>query len=129
MKTIYVFGNEVLDYDNLAKNIAKEIKLENINFKPIDSLNEIFDIQESNLNILDVVKGITKTTLITDLDKIQKPNMYSLHDFDITFYLKLMKELKRVNKINIIGIPQSGDKEEIKKEVIKIIHSHVTSKK
>ena len=129
MKTIYVFGNEVLDYDNLAKNIVKEIKIENINFKPINSLNEIFNIKERNLNILDVVKGIKKTTLITNLDKIKKPNMYSLHDFDITFYLKLMKELKRINNINIIGIPQSGNKEEIKKDVIKIIHSHLTSKK
>lgn len=123
MKTIYVFGNELLNYDNLAKNISKEINIKNIKFKQINSLNDVFNIKEKNLNILDVVKGIKKTTLVRDINKIKRSNLYSLHDFDIAFYILLMKELSKINNINIIGIPQYGNKEEIKKDIIKLIKS------
>ncbi|MFH1210022.1 MAG: hypothetical protein V1663_04505, partial [archaeon] len=96
MKTIYVFGNELLSYDNLAKEISKEIKIKDVNFKLINSLNDIFGIKEKNLNILDVVKGIKKTILIQDINKIKKSNLYSLHDFDVAFYLTIMKELNKI---------------------------------
>ena len=114
---IYCFGNEFLDYDSLAKELADEISLPGIEFIRCNSPEDIF-LEEKHIIILDVVEGIDKTILITDPDQLKDNNIVSLHDFDLGFFLKLMKETKQINKISIIGIPMKGDKQEIKKEII-----------
>ena len=114
---IYCFGNEFLDYDSLAKELADQISLPGIEFIRCNSPEDIF-LEEKHIIILDVVEGIDKTILITDPDQLKDNNIVSLHDFDLSFFLKLMKETKQIKKISIIGIPMKGDKQKIKKEII-----------
>ncbi len=123
MKTaLLVFGNEFLKDDNFAIKISKEIKLPNTDIIRCYSVDDMFKVQGyDKVFILDVIKNIKEVTLITDLDKIKDKKLFSMHDFDLGFNLKLLKEVNQIKDINIIGIPQEGDKESIKKEIKKIV--------
>lgn len=122
MKTVLlVFGNEYLKEDNLAIEISKELKL-NIDIERCYSVDNIFNYYNyERIFVLDVVKNIDKVTLIKNIDKIKEHKLFSLHDFDLGFFLKLMKELGNLKEIKIIGIPQKGNKELIKNDVLNII--------
>ena len=121
MTTVLCFGNQFLKEDSLAKELADEIKIENTTFIKCNSLNEIIECKDKNLFILDVVENITKVIQIKDLNQLKENKLCTLHDFDLSFFLKLMKTLGEIKDINIIGIPQKGNKEDIKKEIIKIL--------
>jgi hypothetical protein len=116
MKNIYVFGNEYLEFDNFAKEIANEIKGK-ANFIHCRTPDFLLDVDEEEITILDVVKGIKKTTIIKDISRIKANKLLSLHDFDLGYFLKLMKEMGTELKVSIIGIPQSGDTKKIAKQV------------
>ena len=53
-----------------------------------------------------------KIVLMTTLKKIQTGQIYSLHDFDLAFNLKLLPKIGKL-EIKIIGVPMEGDEEEI----------------
>lgn len=126
MKTaLLVFGNEYLKEDNLAINISKELELPNTDIIRCYSVDDMFKVQGyDKAYILDVVKNIKEVTLITDLDKIKERKIFSMHDFDLGFNLKLLKEVNQVKDIKIIGIPQEGDKENIKEEIKGILEKN-----
>lgn len=119
---VYVFGNEFLEQDSLAKGIVREINLAGIEFVNCDGPEEIF-LEQEQIVILDVAKDLKEVVLIDDINRLQSSKLYSLHDFDLTYFLKLMKETKQLNTVKIIAIPMSGNKEKIKNQVVKIIKS------
>jgi len=123
MKTVVLcFGNEFIKEDSRAKEIADEIKIKNVEFRKCDSLNDILLYSSHpHLFILDVVRNIQEVTLITDIDTLNTNDMYSLHDFDLGFFLKLMKKLGTLKNITIIGIPQKGDTHTIISRIKKIV--------
>ena len=118
---IYCFGNEFLENDSLAKEIADEIKIDGVNFLKCDSPTDIV-LEEKEIIILDVVESIDKTIIIDDINQLKDNKIYSLHDFDLSFFLQLMKKTNQINKVRIIGIPMKGNKENIKEDIIKIIN-------
>jgi len=85
--------------------------------KPDDLLNHDLN----NSIILDVAKGIEQVTLFDDLDSLEFSVVFSLHDFDLSFFLKLLKETGKLDRINIIGIPQLYDEQRALMEVKKLI--------
>ena len=117
---VYTFGNEFLEKDSLAKTIVDEIKVDGIEFVKCDGISDIF--LEKDIIILDVVEGINDVILIEDTNQLKKFNIMSLHDFDLGFFLKLMKEMKQLKKVKIIGIPMKGDIESIRRKVISILN-------
>ena len=110
---ILVSGNLLVKEDNIALKILPELKkrFPSIAFIEFDP-NEDFKNLEENITILDAAKGINKVRLIKDLDKIELFNIYSLHDFDLGFNLKLLKKLGRLGKIKIIAIPYNLSEKE-----------------
>jgi Ni,Fe-hydrogenase maturation factor len=108
---VYVFGNPLLKSDSLPLKILPRLKkiLPSIDFQVTDP-NENFPPQkEKNLIILDTVFGIKKPTIF-DLDDLSLLNNgektpISPHDYDLLTHLLLLKKLKRVEKVIIIGIP------------------------
>ncbi|MBT4823889.1 hypothetical protein HN695_00800 [Candidatus Woesearchaeota archaeon] len=126
MKTILCFGNEFIKQDSLAKEIANEINMPEIEFIMCDSPDDILEFSKISPNkeiiILDVVQNIEEPMIINNIDDLEAGKLCTLHDFDVGFFLKLMKELGQIKDIKIIGIPQTGDKEKIKKEVIRRIN-------
>jgi len=121
MKKVLVFGNPYVEEDSLAIKISKDLKINGFEFIICSSINDIMNLQEENLIILDVVENIKKTILIKDINQLQSPRSLSVHDFDLGFFLKLMHETNQLKEIKIIGIPQKGDEEAIKKEIQEII--------
>lgn len=122
MNKILVFGNPLLKEDNMAILVAKELKLKNIVFcERAEQLMQYSD----DLIILDVIKGLKEVKVLKDINKIKEFNMKSLHDFDVGYFLKLLKAMGRVGKVKIIGIPISGDKEKIKNDVKEILSKSI----
>jgi Ni,Fe-hydrogenase maturation factor len=124
MKYLLAFGNPYLKEDNLALELADILikeKIKGIEIVKCISPEEVMDYLNKDFYILDVVKDLKEVRMIDDIDKLQSGKMVSLHDFDLGFFLKLMKETGKIDKVKIICIPQEGDVEKIKEEVIKIL--------
>jgi hydrogenase 3 maturation protease len=124
MLYLLCFGNPYLEEDNLAINIADSLikdRIKGLEIIKCISPDEILSYTDKDFYILDVVKDAEEVMLIDDIDRLKTANMVSLHDFDLGFFLKLMKETGRIDKIKIIGIPQSGDISTLKKDIINML--------
>lgn len=120
---VYCFGNEFVKEDALAKEIASELAVSGIEFVACVGPEEL-PLEEEKLVILDVAKGIDKTVVLSgldDLDKLKEKACMSCHDIDLAFFLKLLKKTGSLKSVKIIAIPQEGNKEEIKKDVIELL--------
>jgi len=117
---ILVFGNPLIEEDNLAVKIGKVLK-KDFNVFFVEKVEELLNYQNEKIIILDVVKNIKEITIINDIDQLKEPNLVSLHDFDLGFFLKLLKELNMIEKIKIIGLPQNMDEKKALKEVKNIL--------
>lgn len=115
---IYCFGNEFVKEDSLAKVLSSEIQIPGVEFVKADSVLNIVDA--SPLYILDVVEGLRKPMLFRDMENFTA-NPKNAHDLDLGFYLRLLKEMGKLKNIQVIGIPQGGNKEKIKKVLIKLL--------
>lgn len=111
-RKIFVFGNEFISEDSFAVEIAKSLGVVFVHCRSPDEL-----LGESDIVILDVVKGISDVVEITDVSKLKVNKLVSAHDFDLGYYLNLMKEMGQLKRVVIIGVPEKGDKREI---VIKV---------
>jgi hypothetical protein len=109
---LLVFGNEDHEMDDLAIKVSQNISpisgLEITIIKPNDDLP--IDVSKK-VNILDSVMGIEKVTLITesDLDKFILSPRNSAHDYDLGFQLKYLTKIGKLEKINIVALPISGN--------------------
>ena len=119
---IYCFGNEFVKDDALAKTIVDDISMEDVSFVKCNSPEELLEVK-GDIVILDVVKDISEVLLIKDIDQLKDRSIVSLHDFDLAYFLKMLKSLGRVSDITIIGIPMKGDEKAIRRDVIKQISS------
>jgi Ni,Fe-hydrogenase maturation factor len=121
-KTIYIFGNPLLDFDNLPLKLAPKLRkiFPEIDFviaDPNENLNPI----DKELAIIDTIEGIEKVVLVEDIEKIQDQKLYSLHDFDLAFNLKLLQKIGKLEKIKIIGVPMKRSGEKILLEIARQI--------
>jgi len=114
---IYCFGNQDLEEDKLALELADELQVKGFEFIKCTS-PDFLQAEEKQLVILDVVKNIADIIVINDIDKIKEFNIVSTHDLDLGFHLKLLKEMGDLQKLTIIGIPPDMDRQ-IAKEKIK----------
>ena len=63
------------------------------------------------------MKGADKVIILDDVTQLRTRSPVSMHDFDLGYFLNLMKGLGMEKKIYIIGIPQAGDPKVIAEEV------------
>ena len=122
MKSIYIFGNPLLDFDNLPIQLAPDLTkaLPEINFIVMDP-NENIHPENKELVIIDTAIGIDKVTVLEDIDKIEMSPRYSLHDFDLGFNLKLLKKLGKLEKVKIFCVPPDINKKQALKELVNLI--------
>lgn len=106
MKKIFCFGNDFFSGDEVGLEIGRILSKQKINFEFIiaNSPNDILSC-EDELIILDVAKGIKEVQLLTDIEKLENINSVSCHDLDLSFYLKLLKNIGKINLVKIIAIP------------------------
>jgi Ni,Fe-hydrogenase maturation factor len=155
--TIYVFGNPLLDFDNLPIKLVPELQKQfpdinfiiqdpNENLKPtynkssakknkssVDlnglsseaSLSSVAlaedEAKEGELIIIDTVVGINEVIVINDIEKLKTDKIYSMHDFDLAFNLKLLKKIGKLKKVTIFGVPQKINKKEALKQLVELI--------
>src|SRR3989338_3362464 len=110
---IYVFGNPLVEEDSLAIKLIPSLqkKFPNIQFVIADP-NENFPSKgEKDLIIIDTVKGIKKPRIL-DLVELEKISLtpISPHDYDLMLHLQILRKLKKIDKIKIIGLPSLFDR-------------------
>lgn len=117
----FAFGSES---EKQAWEIVEKIKNDftELDFVKSESVADIFE-EKNDLLILDVVKGLKKPEFIP-VDRIKERNIFTLHDFDLGFFLKLMKEAGKIGNVHIIGVPESFDEKHIK-ETKKLLKSYL----
>lgn len=109
---ILVFGNPLVEEDSLAIKLIPKLKkffpkLEFVKIDPTEGLEKF----GKDLIILDVARGIENVMLIDSVEKLKTNKVYSMHDFDLSLNLKILKKLGKINSVKIIGIPQFIDEE------------------
>ncbi len=113
IKTILVFGNPLVKKDRLPLMLMPELRkaFPQIEFKEFDAVE---DLQKEGkiLYILDSVEGIDQVEVITDIDMLQVNKIYSVHDFDLAYSLKLLKKMDMVDKVVIFGVPMKIRKDQ-----------------
>lgn len=116
--TIYIFGNPLLLNDSLPLKWKSRLKklFPEIKFELADPNENFPRTGERNITILDTVVGI-KEPMILDLDDFEKnkKSPISPHDYDLLLHLLLLKKLKKINSVKIIGLPNIGNEETFKK--------------
>ena len=118
---VLCFGNLFIKEDNLAVEIGKKLHVKGVNFEICKDVDPLLEQDSEEVIILDVVKGLDAPRLFDNLDDFDVRRMFSLHDFDVGFVLRLLQEVGRIKKVRIIGIPQQGNKKLIKEQVKKLL--------
>lgn len=131
-KTIHIFGNPLLDFDNLPLKLAPQLEklFPEIDFVITDPSENINPIN-GELIIIDTIEGVKsaqggpasgrKVILIDDIEKLETNKIYSLHDFDLAFNLKLLQKIGKLKSVKIFGVPMEGNEKEILEQLIKMI--------
>ena len=101
----------------MAKKVAVSIQVEGFEFVPCDNPDALLD-ESGEIIIMDVVKGIHEVKVLDDISRIESGAISSSHDFDLGFFLRLMKELGKIEKIQVIALPMDGDEGEISNQVM-----------
>lgn len=124
---LLVFGNSLVEKDNLALKLLPKLKEEfpEIQFKEFDPTENLeSEIENGKLFILDVVQGIKEIMIIKDIDKLELIKSCSMHDFDLSYNLKLLKKIGRLKEVEIIGLPMEAREKEALREVCNILMNH-----
>jgi len=103
---ILVFGNPLVEEDNLILKILPELMEQNpeIKFIHLDPTEDLEKYGE-DIKIIDVVHGIKEPAIITDPEKLKTEKVSSMHDFDLAYNLKLLMQARKIKTIKILGIP------------------------
>lgn len=121
---ILVFGNSLVEKDNLALKLLPKLrkKFLNIEFKEFDPGENLeAEIEDGKLRILDVVEDIDEVMIIDDIDKLKTEKVYSMHDFDLGFNLKLFKKIGKLKEVEIIGVPWNMGEEDAFRGVCELL--------
>jgi hypothetical protein len=105
---ILVFGNQLVGIDSLPLRLMPQLKeiFPDIEFMEFDP-NENLENEGRDLNIIDTVEGIRNVRLITekDIDLINGQRVFTMHDYDLGYNLKLLKKLNYIDRVRIFGLP------------------------
>ena len=121
---VLVFGNPMVERDSIPLKILRRLakRLPEIEFKEFDP-SENLEREGRKLYIIDTVEGAEKVTLITDIGMIQTSRIYSMHDFDLGYSLKLLKKLGYIDSVKIFGVPMDISQKEALEQLVALIRA------
>ncbi|MDO8339567.1 MAG: hypothetical protein Q7T16_02820 [Candidatus Burarchaeum sp.] len=100
----------------LLPDLRKEFpSTEFVEFDAAEDLEK--EVRDGGLLIIDVVKGLEKVALITDINSIAENKIYTMHDFDLGLTLKLLKKMGMLERVKIFGVPVGYGKRKAMKEL------------
>jgi len=125
-KTIYIFGNPLINIDNLPLKLIPDLekKFPGIEFLEIDP-NENLKPVNKKLIMIDTAVGIKKVTLIKDIEKIETNDSCSMHDMDLAFNLKLLHKIGKLDKIKIFCLPPKIKKQDALRQLVLLIKQNI----
>ncbi len=124
MIPVLCFGNPYLSEDNLAVELARELNIKGYDFRILTNPDDILTYKDQKeIIIMDVFNNINGVVVVKDVEQLKRNKIYSMHDFDLGFFLNLMKKAGKLKEIIIIGIPQEGDRETIKQKIKDLMES------
>jgi len=123
--TIYIFGNILLDFDNTPIKLIPELekKFPQFNFLYQDP-NENLHPEDKKLFIIDTIEGIDRVRLLDDINKIETSASCSMHDFDLSFNLKLLQKIGSLDSVLIFGVPMKSSKDTLG-QLVKLIEENL----
>ena len=109
---ILVFGNPLVEKDSLALRIMPKLQkiFPEIEFKEFDP-SESLEKEGKHLKILDVAEPNFEEVRELNLNSeesfkvLENSKVYSMHDFDLGYNLKLLKKIGKIDSVDIICIP------------------------
>ncbi len=129
MQRVLVFGNPLIERDSIALRVAEGLKREvkGVRFEVIAEPDEVK--KWKNVVILDAVQGLKEVKEIS-MRKLFQRKIFSLHDFDLGFYLLLQKKIGKIKEkdVRIIGIPIGMNELKAKEKVKKILNASTQKK-
>lgn len=119
---VLVFGNPLLERDSLPLRLLPALRraFPHIEFRECDVVEDL-EREGKRLVILDTVEGISGVRVFEGLSQFRESPRFSMHDFDLPIYLKLLEKMGMVEEVTIIGVPPSGDDEVVLKGIGKAI--------
>ncbi len=102
---ILVFGNPLVKEDSLPLLLLPKLRREfpEVEFRELDSTEDLHK-EGRKLIILDSATGIKKVEIV-GLDSLKLDKIYSMHDFDLGYNLKLLKKAGMIEDAKIIAVP------------------------
>jgi Ni,Fe-hydrogenase maturation factor len=118
---ILCFGSKLVENDDTAFNVCELLKndFEGVEFILCDDPSEILEHYDGAI-ILDVVKGIDHVQFIDD-DLLKDRDLYTLHDFDLGFFIKLVRSIGGP-KTKILGLPYGKPAQSLLGDVKRILN-------
>jgi Ni,Fe-hydrogenase maturation factor len=121
---IYIAGNPLVKNDRLPLEILPELEkaFPKESFEVVDP-NENFIPEEGSV-IVDTVDGISDVQWFTDINAFVTTKSVSAHDYDLGFHLMLLKKLHKISKVRVLGIPQQGEYQKIREQVMRALQEY-----
>lgn len=103
---VLVFGNPLVAKDSIALRLLPSLRkrFPGIEFKEFDAAENL-EAEGRDLVILDSAEGLRQVTLIEDLSALSVGSVYSMHDFDLSLTLKLLRKMGLIRSVRIIAVP------------------------
>jgi Ni,Fe-hydrogenase maturation factor len=109
---VYVFGNKYVEEDKRAIEVASELEdtVEDISFVLVKPNEDVPFVDEPRVVVLDTVLGIQEVVVEGEgIEALLLSPRGSVHDFDLTFQLRYLRELGKLGEVTVIGIPQERE--------------------
>jgi hypothetical protein len=122
---VYIVGNEIDQNDTIPQQLLPHLinKFPSADFVSYDPTEELYLAKNKKLIFIDTVVNSKKVATYFGLDVwSQSPNI-TVHDFDLPLQLGFMQKLGKIKSIIIIGVPASGDKKDILRDVVTQLRS------
>ena len=124
-KHVLVVGNEFDSQDGSSLKLVAliEKQVPQIHFTAWDPTEELPSNAAMDLVLIDAVMGIKTPQVFNDLESFRKSPRSTVHDFDLPIALGILKKIRKITSITIIGVPLGNTSESVQKELISILKS------
>jgi len=125
-KKILVFGNTLLEFDSLPLRLLSRLRAEfpEVEFKEVDCVEDI-EKEGRNLVILDSAEGIKKTVVVESIEKLEAGKVFTLHDFGLAHYLKLLKKAGLLDSVKVFCVPKNAGEEKAFRELCALFKTNL----